>query len=344
MEDLGYEFNQKTLAQVANGYLYSTGCQGIGIGLTNLNNTGTWKRLDLTSGALSPDRSRLAAIVKPAAGAGDPTQPGTGLELVDLNTGVGTKINGAVNVTSVAWSSDALSLYYSTLVPAGTLNVGEKNPALARAFFPQAPFNVPLYTAELWRVPIAGGAPARVFSKEARGIGRIGFTPDGANAVITLVTSYKALDDAITRNAAPGQILAVATRPEIDIIPLNGGLPYKLVGGGRFTIARGLFIAQPVSVVLGGTAPEPGSTAPNLAVGMTVTVTTKEGSMNLRDTASTSGKIKGFLPKGTKVVITGGPISAEGYRWWQVKAPSGNEGWVADQIVDGSDTINTLTP
>lgn len=341
-DELGYSFNPKILAQVANGYLYSSSCMGVGIGLTNLTNAGTWRRPDLTAAALSPDRSRLAAIVKSTQSG--PADVGTALELVDLNTGIGTKINGVTNVSNVAWSPDMLSLYYSTLTPAGTLNVGEKNPALARSFFPQAPFPVQLFTAELWRVPVAGGTPVRLYSREARGIGHIGFTPDGANVVITVVTSYKAMDDAFTRNAAPGQVLAAATRPEINVIPLNGGAAYKLVGGGKFATARGLFIAQPVAVVLGGTAPEAGSLAPNLAVGMKVKVTVKEGSMNLRESASTGAKIKGFLPKDTIVTITGGPVSAEGYRWWQVKAPSGNEGWVADQIVDNGETINTLTP
>lgn len=340
-DEIGYSFGQKILAQVANGYLYSASCSSDGIGLSNLSNTGTWKRPELTSGVLSADRTKLAAVVR--ATQGNASFTGT-LEIVDVNTGAGTKIAGAVNVSGVAWSPDMLTLYYATLTPAGTLNVGEKNPALARAFFPQAPFTIPLYAAELWRVPVTGGTPARIFSKEARGIGRISVTPDGANVLITLVTSYKAMDDAITRSAAPGVVLAAAPRPEIDVVPLNGGTPYRLVGGGRFAMTRGLFIAQPVAVVLGGTAPEPGSTAPNLAVGMKVTVTTKEGSMNLRETPSTSGKIKGFLPKGTVVTITGGPVNAEGYRWWQVKAPSGNEGWVADQVVDGNDTVNTLTP
>jgi hypothetical protein len=341
-EDLGYSFNPKILAQVANGYLYSSSCLGIGVGLTNLNGTGTWKRADLAAPALSPDRARLAAIVKNTQGGS--IEPGTALELVDLATGAGTKIAGITNVTNVAWSPDGLSLYYSTLTPAGSLAVGEKNVALARAFFPEAPFNVNLYTAELFRVPVAGGAPVKLFSREARGIGRIGFTADGANAVITVVPSYKAMNDALAAGAVAGQVLAAAPRPEITIVPLNGSAPSKLVGGSRFAIARGLFIAQPVSVVLGGTAPEPGTTPPNLAVGQNVVITVKAGSLNLRDNPSTGARIKGYLPKDTVVTIIGGPINAEGYRWWQVRAPSGNEGWVADQIVEDGDTVNTLTP
>lgn len=342
-DDAGYGGNAKLLAQIANGYLYTASCTGIGLGLTNLTNSGTWKRADLSSPALSADRSKLAAIVRdPKA---DMNTPGSAIELIDLKTGKGTKLNVSANPTQVAWSPDGLTLFYATRTPAGTLIVGENKP-VAKTLFPESPFSVPLYTVELWRLPIAGGAPSKVFSQEAHGISRISVSADGANAVVDVVTSYSAMAALLNNGGTAPQALAVAPRVEMVVVPLTGAAgstPYKIGIGGQATPTRGQFVANPVPV-LAGSAPPVGAGAPVLAVGMSVVVSVKDGSLNLRGLPNTTSAVKGFLPKGTVVVITAGPQAGEGFRWWQVKAPSGNIGWVVDQVSENGEIINALTP
>ncbi|NDJ78587.1 MAG: SUMF1/EgtB/PvdO family nonheme iron enzyme [Chloroflexi bacterium] len=46
------------------------------------------------------------------------------------------------------------------------------------------------------------------------------------------------------------------------------------------------------------------------------------------------------LPAGTVVTLLDGPRYADGYTWWQVRAPSGNIGW----CVESADGVQTLMP
>ncbi|MEO1288737.1 MAG: SH3 domain-containing protein, partial [Chloroflexota bacterium] len=49
----------------------------------------------------------------------------------------------------------------------------------------------------------------------------------------------------------------------------------------------------------------------------------------MRSDASTNAGVTSILPADTLLIITGGPVEADGFTWWQVR--SGNtRGWVAE--------------
>ncbi len=78
-----------------------------------------------------------------------------------------------------------------------------------------------------------------------------------------------------------------------------------------------------------------------LAVGGSAIVrTTGDNALLLRANAGQSAAVLTRLSSGTRVIIIGGPIIIEAETWWQIRAPSGIEGWVISQ----ADGIITLVP
>lgn len=63
-----------------------------------------------------------------------------------------------------------------------------------------------------------------------------------------------------------------------------------------------------------------------------VTLTARGDSLRLRNAPSLSGRIVILLPNGTRVRVVGGPQSADGYTWWEIRTPEGNIGWAAEVI------------
>ena len=59
--------------------------------------------------------------------------------------------------------------------------------------------------------------------------------------------------------------------------------------------------------------------------------------MNLRSSASTSGSVVASMPTGTTGTITGGPTSANGYIWWNVRLASGTTGWAVENWLAETD-------
>lgn len=75
--------------------------------------------------------------------------------------------------------------------------------------------------------------------------------------------------------------------------------------------------------------PTPSPTpAPGLAPGKSARVAAS-GGLNVRDKASTSGKLVGKLGPGAIVTVRAGPTTADGYTWWEVDDGVGTKGWVA---------------
>lgn len=64
------------------------------------------------------------------------------------------------------------------------------------------------------------------------------------------------------------------------------------------------------------------------------------GGLNLRETPNTDGELVVRLGFGQRVTVVDGPVSADGYTWWQVDAGEGTVGWAA--AGDGTDVW--LTP
>ncbi|MCA9904134.1 MAG: SH3 domain-containing protein, partial [Anaerolineae bacterium] len=71
--------------------------------------------------------------------------------------------------------------------------------------------------------------------------------------------------------------------------------------------------------------------AVNVAVGMRARVTLQPGSRNnVRQSADTSASTVTTLQPGEEFDILGGPVCADGYRWWEVRTTSNQVGWTAD--------------
>lgn len=71
-----------------------------------------------------------------------------------------------------------------------------------------------------------------------------------------------------------------------------------------------------------------------LAKGSTVVVANTGGvGVNMRDTASTKGKVVAQLEDGTQLTITGDSVSGENYTWWPVKTKDGIAGFIAGNFL-----------
>lgn len=89
-----------------------------------------------------------------------------------------------------------------------------------------------------------------------------------------------------------------------------------------------------------------------LAVGDAAYVTLGAGidALRLRNQPSTSGGIVQLMPNGTPVTIIGGPTDADGFTWWQLRAPDGSVGWSAEVVGNqralqkGSPPVAAATP
>jgi hypothetical protein len=84
----------------------------------------------------------------------------------------------------------------------------------------------------------------------------------------------------------------------------------------------------------------PTSLAPlGITVGVRAIIVTTEGDMlNVRSGAGISFALLYQFANDTRVTILEGPISADGFTWWRVRADDGREGWVVD-FADGVSTL-----
>lgn len=128
---------------------------------------------------------------------------------------------------------------------------------------------------------------------------------------------------------------------------LSNGVLYILSSGEKVTILDGPQAADgyhwfkvktadgEIGWVIGeGLAPasdDNGNTGGQFAVGDEVVVNTDI--LNLRANPSLSATILMTLPSGTALTVTGGPTTAEGHTWYQVKTAGGVTGWVAGEFL-----------
>jgi len=90
-------------------------------------------------------------------------------------------------------------------------------------------------------------------------------------------------------------------------------------------------VVAPITGTLACDLPEP------FAGGDFITVTAGIPN-NLRNTPSLSGEYIGSLFPGDVVSISGDPVCADGYRWWQVSGEGGFGGWTVEGSADGNET------
>ena len=82
-----------------------------------------------------------------------------------------------------------------------------------------------------------------------------------------------------------------------------------------------------------------------LAPGGLAVVNTTEGTqLNVRSGAGTDYLIVAKLGEGAEVSITDGPITADGFTWWQIRTESGIAGWVVESITEDGQRLQTLLP
>jgi hypothetical protein len=86
--------------------------------------------------------------------------------------------------------------------------------------------------------------------------------------------------------------------------------------------------ATPVPLTAPVQSPQPSPASATLAPGQSARVTAG-GGLNMRDVASSKGKLLGRVLQGTVVKIVAGPTQAENYAWWQIDNGAGQVGWVA---------------
>jgi hypothetical protein len=98
------------------------------------------------------------------------------------------------------------------------------------------------------------------------------------------------------------------------------------------------FPPVPTELVPATSAPLPNPSM-GIMVGVRARVITTEGDfLNVRSGAGTSFAVIYEFAFDTRVTILEGPISAEAYTWWRVRADDGREGWVVD-FADGVSTL-----
>jgi hypothetical protein len=75
-----------------------------------------------------------------------------------------------------------------------------------------------------------------------------------------------------------------------------------------------------------------GEAEPPTEIGLGVTVVVKGtggAGLNLREQPTTYGKILASSKEGSELTVIDGPKEADGYTWWKLRMPSGEEGWGA---------------
>lgn len=117
----------------------------------------------------------------------------------------------------------------------------------------------------------------------------------------------------------------------VDITPSSSSNPV-LLASPTATSASGtpMVVATATAPSASGT---PGNTA-EITNGASVVVANTNGDgVNMRDSASTTGKVVAMLPEGTALTVTGDSVNAEQYTWWPVKDADGQSGYIASDFL-----------
>jgi len=88
----------------------------------------------------------------------------------------------------------------------------------------------------------------------------------------------------------------------------------------------------PTSTVVLTVGTPPATTPPTeIRPGALVVVTGTGGAgLRLRELPTTDSQLVVMAREGTVLTVLEGPTDADGYRWWKVRTPEGEEGWGAD--------------
>lgn len=250
-------------------------------------------------------------------------------------------------VRSIAFSPDGLSLLTSGVsgrvylwnVADGTLIrrfEGHTSTVFDVAFSPDGRFIATGgrdFTLRLW--DIASGLEIRRFQTD-EAVRSVAFSADGRQVVTGLddssLRTWRALTELrdLVDWTFANRFVAVPTCEQIELFRL--GRPC-----GEDGIAP-----VPTPYPLPTPTPIPAA-ARFLTIGHPATVNTDRGeNLRIRWQPSTASDIIVSVPDGTIVTLIGGPVEAEGFRWWNVRTEDGTEGWAVDSVPQ--DGVQTLIP
>ena len=68
--------------------------------------------------------------------------------------------------------------------------------------------------------------------------------------------------------------------------------------------------------------------------------TTGGDRLNMRDAVGLNSTVIARVESGVRVVVTDGPVAADGFIWWQIRLSTGQVGWVVEQ----AEGVQTLIP
>ncbi len=259
-----------------------------------------WQNDTLEDLIVSPDETQAVAYQRSSP---EPAGP----VLVDLSNGKTTPLSLPAGATVLAWTGDGRSLLYETRDLLQEVIEGDPN------WSQETHDN---YLLTLWRQPLVGGQPVKLFQHEGYDFGAVTVAPDNSTVVVSLV-----INSYFVKNEPELQIVA---------IPMNGGTPNWIAVGGRPAFGKGPFAAVPAGISAGAvqavTCPESGVS--RLRVGQRAKVS--PGAPNNLRASPRDGERIHTLPGGSIFLVLDGPsCGADGLIWWKVNY-QGVIGWTAE--------------
>jgi hypothetical protein len=132
--------------------------------------------------------------------------------------------------------------------------------------------------------------------------------------------------------------VAEITRPALPTFtPTVAALPTTELESGGEAPTDGELVTTPAESP--ATQPPVATTAPPAAtgkftIGQTVVVTgTGKDKLSFRAGPGTDYKRVRVVKDGVKLTVIGGPQEADGFTWWQLKAPNGQVGWAVEDYL-----------
>jgi hypothetical protein len=131
------------------------------------------------------------------------------------------------------------------------------------------------------------------------------------------------------------QMQAPSTLPTASIGGATGSPATSGEGAGVPAVGPGDAVTTPPMEPTAATEAAPEPPATGLTIGRTAYVRPEAQALNLRGRPSLAddSQIQVTLGPGTAVEVISGPVMADGYEWWQVRA-GGVEGWCAGEYLE----------
>lgn len=176
----------------------------------------------------------------------------------------------------------------------------------------------------------------------------------------TIVASEAAMAAIIlteSGHVAAGPLLAVLAWPWLAAGGLLGGTylvwrrqhraPRLAPSGlafGRRALRPLLIGAAGLALIGAGLVGTLGASAQSATLAPGAKAVVFDGSLNLRDGATINANVLEVLADGTSVTVVAGPVSADGYAWYQVDTAAGTSGWVDGEFLAAGPSASGTAP